>query len=279
MNEISTPEIREGHIHNSLLSIEHFPHYMKVAEMLSKSTMIPKNMIGKPADILIAMDMGLQLGIPLMQAVQDIAVINGRPTLYGDGLLAVVQGHKDYEWIKEDVANGVASCTIKRRNHDAHTVTFSVEDAKKAGLWGKPGPWTQYAERMQSMRARGFAIRNIFSDALRGVKTEEEVQDYAIEGEVIKPNKAKEQLKELISKNKAIKTLSNDKQHDEITNLIHERHFAKSRVQGALTHYKSSSIVELSESDADSFIAILKKEPVKTEEIDMETGEVIPVLK
>ena len=42
----------------SLFSIENFSHYMSVAETLSKSTLVPKGMIGKPADILIAMEYG-----------------------------------------------------------------------------------------------------------------------------------------------------------------------------------------------------------------------------
>jgi hypothetical protein len=55
---------------------------------------------------------------------------------------------------------------------------FSVEDAKRAGLWGKQGPWTAYPKRMLSMRARGFAIRDCFADVLKGLITAEEAQDY-----------------------------------------------------------------------------------------------------
>jgi hypothetical protein len=53
-----------------------------------------------------------------------------------------------------------------------------VADAKKAGLWGKAGPWQQYPGRMMALRARGFALRNAFADALRGLITAEEAQDY-----------------------------------------------------------------------------------------------------
>ena len=47
----------------------------------------------------------------------------------------------------------------------------------QAGLWGKQGPWKQYPKRMLQMRARGFAIRDAFPDALRGMYMAEEVQD------------------------------------------------------------------------------------------------------
>jgi hypothetical protein len=53
-----------------------------------------------------------------------------------------------------------------------------MADAKRAGLAGKSGPWSQYPERMLALRARGFALRNAFADALRGLITAEEAQDY-----------------------------------------------------------------------------------------------------
>ena len=76
----------------------------------------------------------------------------------------------------------VAVCEAKRRGYEKPTVVrFSVADAKKAQLWGKSGPWTQYSRRMLQMRARGFALRDAFPDVLRGLVTAEEAQDYASE--------------------------------------------------------------------------------------------------
>ena len=59
-----------------------------------------------------------------------------------------------------------------------HERKFSVADAKKAHLWGRRGPWENYPERMLQMRARGFALRDSFPDALKGVITVEEAQDF-----------------------------------------------------------------------------------------------------
>ena len=267
-SDIKIDETREGHIEHSLLAKEHFTHYMAVADFLSKSSMVPKGMTNKPADILIAMEMGLQLGIPMMQAIQDIAVINGKPCMYGDGLLAVVQGHKDYEWIQESVINDVATCTIKRKHHEPHSVTFSKEDAKKAALWGKSGPWTQYPDRMLKMRARGFCIRDIFSDALRGIKTDEEVNDYQIDAKPVKST-ASDALKDLLTKKKSapepIKTivLATNEQHDEMEMLISAKGFPKNRVDGACKHYGVGDIKALDFDQANDFISKLNKEPDK----------------
>lgn len=262
--EVQSHDVRQGHIDTSLFSAKNLEHYMRVADMMAKSTMVPKGLIGKPADILICMDMGNQLGIPFMQALQDIAVINGRPSLYGDGLLAVVQGHKDYEWIEETSTSSEATCTIKRRNHEPHTVVFTVDDAKKAKLWNKAGPWSEYPQRMLQMRARGFAIRDIFADALRGVKIAEEAQDYnVIEGEQVKPkNKASSDLKNLLSRKKETKVLSTSEQHEAIENLIHERAFNPERYAKAMAHFKVETHQQMSLEQASKFIEILSKEPI-----------------
>jgi hypothetical protein len=71
------------------------------------------------------------------------------------------------------------------------TVKFSVEDAKRAGLWGKQGPWSAYPKRMMQMRARGFALRDAFPDVLKGLITAEEAEDYPSQPEKdITPAKA-----------------------------------------------------------------------------------------
>jgi hypothetical protein len=68
-----------------------------------------------------------------------------------------------------------------RRGQPPERRTFSVADAKRAKLWFKAGPWTTYPDRMLQMRARGFAIRDTFPDALRGVIIAEEAQDHPTE--------------------------------------------------------------------------------------------------
>jgi hypothetical protein len=156
------------------------------SEMLAKSSMVPKGYQGKPEDILVAVQWGYELGLAPMQALQNIAVINGKPSVYGDAALALCQVHPHCEGIHETIEgegteNPVAVCTVKRKNREPVVCRFSVQDAKRANLWGKQGPWTQYPKRMLQMRARGFALRDAFPDALKGLVTIEEAQDYPSE--------------------------------------------------------------------------------------------------
>ena len=156
---------------------------MQFASMVAKSDFAPKDFKGKPESCLLAIQHGSEVGLSPMQSLQSIAVINGRPTIWGDAALALVQSSPACEYIKEyiegDGDQAVAVCEVKRRGYPAATVsTFSMFDAKRAGLAGKSGPWTQYPARMLALRARGFALRNAFADALRGLVTAEEAQDY-----------------------------------------------------------------------------------------------------
>jgi hypothetical protein len=69
----------------------------------------------------------------------------------------------------------------KRKGRTPVVFKFSVEEAKRALLWGKAGPWTAYPKRMMQMRARGFALRDAFADVLTGLITAEEAHDYPAE--------------------------------------------------------------------------------------------------
>lgn len=130
-------------------------------------------------NIFIACSYGGTLGLNPFQSLQGIAMVNGKPSVYGDTLLGLVRPLCDdfQEWF--DDQTGTAFCVIRRRGSQ-HPVQqkFSYQDAQRAGLTSKKGPWTQYPERMLQMRARGFAIRDAFPDVLSGIITREEAEDY-----------------------------------------------------------------------------------------------------
>lgn len=155
----------------------------RVAEILSKSQLIPKAYQGRPNDVLVSMMWSHNLDVPFIQGIQGIACINGKPAIYGDMALAVVRKSGLLKDIKETVekVDGVltARCEVTRKDQDSKVVsTFSWDDAAAAGLIGKQGPWKQYPKRMLQMRARGFALRDAFPDVLMGMITAEEASDY-----------------------------------------------------------------------------------------------------
>jgi hypothetical protein len=176
------------------LALQSFDDAFRFAKMVAASEFAPKDFKGKPESCLLAIQHGSEVGLSPMQSLQSIAVINGRPTIWGDAALALVQACSVCEYVREYLEgegdNLTAVCEAKRQGYPAPTtVRFSVADAKKASLWGKTGPWTQYPSRMLQLRARGFALRNAFADALRGLVTAEEAQDYPTQPEpvVVRP--------------------------------------------------------------------------------------------
>lgn len=152
---------------------------LKCSEYIAKSSFCPKAFMGKAGDVLICLQMGQELGLKPMQALQNIAVINGKPSLWGDAMLAVCRQSPEFEFIKETYDEKTKSCTciVKRRDEPEFVSTFSEADAKLAQLWGKQGPWSQYPKRMLQMRARGFCLRDSFPDLLRGIISSEEAGD------------------------------------------------------------------------------------------------------
>ena len=177
MNEISTQTQPRG------LALRTMDDAMAFATLVASSDFAPKDFKGKPESCLLAIQHGSEVGLSPMQSLQSIAVINGRPTIWGDAALALVQSSPVCEYVVEHLEGEgdslTAVCEAKRRGYPQTTVVrFSMADAKRAGLAGKGGPWTQYPARMLQLRARGFALRNAFADALRGLITTEEAQDY-----------------------------------------------------------------------------------------------------
>lgn len=161
----------------------------RIAVFMGRAGAIPKSYgSGEEAErkASIAIMKGLEMGWLPMQSVQNMCVINGIPALYGDGAIGRVRetGHLEYckEWLSD--AEDTAFCEVKRKGEPESVVrTFSKQDALTAGLLNKPGPWKLYPKRMMQMRARAFALRDVFADALIGLRIFEELQDYELDAE------------------------------------------------------------------------------------------------
>jgi hypothetical protein len=155
----------------------------RFANAIVASGFAPRGM-EKPEAVLVAIQLGAELGLTPMAALQNTAVINGRPAIYGDAALALVRASGLLESFNEEEVGeaGKDSFGIKvtatRRDGSKGSETFTIGDAKAAKLWGKSGPWTDYPRRMLKFRARGFVLRDVFGDVLKGLRTAEEVRDY-----------------------------------------------------------------------------------------------------
>lgn len=196
------------------LKLQDLDQLWRFSGILKASNLCPKDM-GQEA-LFIAIQMGLEIGLSPMQAIQSTAVINGRPSIYGDAALGLIRATgliQEYDECECDseidvlfrklclstdeqeqrelqvaIAQGQATMDANapdygvtvfswRKGHKPHFGRFTVEDATIAGLWGKAGPWKQYPSRMLKWRARGFILRDDYGDVLKGLRTVEEERD------------------------------------------------------------------------------------------------------
>jgi hypothetical protein len=194
---------------------------LQLASLLSKSKLVPKG-FENPEACLVGILYGMEVGLSPIAALQRMAIVEGRPTIWGDAALALVEAsgllikieerienlgsqpaEQSSDWPHDGKASGTghkrpdqsdeiqniksktAICQVLRSGRsEPITRSFSVEDAKRAGLWQKPGPWTDYPDRMLMMRARAFALRDAFPDVLMGLYIREEFEGSNNQGSI-----------------------------------------------------------------------------------------------
>ena len=187
---------------------------VEFSKLMATSQLVPKQYQAKPNDILIAVQMGAEVGLSPLQSLNSICVIHERPTMWGDGLKAVVD-HSGVlaEFEERDSGAALAQaegyCRVKRKGQPAcpkddkghctnqandingvccTTRRFTLEDATRAGLIARSdgkkenaqhgvGPWQCYPGRMLMMRARAWALRDTCGDVLKGLQVREEIED------------------------------------------------------------------------------------------------------
>lgn len=168
--------------------------YQRIAKGYIVAGMVPRGLEGPSPDATLArvtmcLEAGSGLGLSCSQAMQNIMVVNNRPAVWGDAIPALIRASGKCVQIAERLEGtgdaATAVCEMVRLHplpdgtFERETIrrTFSVADAKRAGLWGKTGPWTNYPARMMGIRARAFCGRDGFADVLMGFGVVEELQD------------------------------------------------------------------------------------------------------
>lgn len=162
---------------------------MEFSKLIAGTSLVPKSYRDKdgkvnPGDILIAVAMGNEVGLKPLQAIQNIAVINGQPTIWGDAMKALCEASGQLEYCVEtwDEKTKTATCKVKRKGKPERVETFSMADAVAADL-AKKDTYVKYPKRMCGARCRSWGLRGEFSDILKGLQCREEVEDYEAVGE------------------------------------------------------------------------------------------------
>ncbi|MCJ8053822.1 recombinase RecT [Shinella curvata] len=189
-----------------------FEETMRVARAVVASGLAPAALIGKKtgddaaAAVAVCIMSGAELGLKPMVSLRSFTVINGKPALYGDGLINVVRQSGKVAFLKTgyEMRDGqmVGYCHAKRSDTGEESrVEFTQAQAERAGLWddrptirkqvwennqkvwkdGQPNdaPWYKFRERMIAWRAAGYCLRELFGDVLGGIRDEFEAREIA----------------------------------------------------------------------------------------------------
>ena len=162
------------------LELQSLGHMLRYADMCLSAGVVPKGV--NQAAVVIAIEYGASVGLSAAMSVQSIAVINGRPSIFGDAVPAlcsdILQDKREWYTGEEFTDDWTAHCELHRVGRSQPCVqSFSWAEAKRAGLDKKSGPWTQYPKRMLMWRARMWAYRDEFPDRLQGMASVEESRD------------------------------------------------------------------------------------------------------
>jgi len=203
-----------------------FEEAKKYCNYLASSALVPKAYQGKPQDVFVALSWGQEVGLSAMNSLRNIAVINGRASMWGDAPIAIVRSHPKCDFILEDNEafayardnidgwehledvdpDSTSICVGKRVGEQAQAREFSVEDVKRAKLGNVHN---QYPKDMRKYKARSRLIDSVFPDLVMGLGQaeiiEESVQLDEEGGAEAKSNNdglANQVLDEVTSKNK-----------------------------------------------------------------------------
>lgn len=165
-----------------------FSELIQISKLIkSAPKFLPKSKVNYSVEELaVNIQIGLELGLTVMQAIQGIMIVNGAASVWGDYMIGLVLASGKLKSINEwpDGSflekNYVARCRVVRHGIDSSAErSFSMDDAIKAGLWAKNEIWKKFPKRMLSMRARSWALRDMFGDVLKGLVAIEESVDYS----------------------------------------------------------------------------------------------------
>lgn len=184
---------------NGVAAPENLDQQYRLAKMYIASRMVPER-FKTPEQLMTALHLVSEhFKESPLTALRQVAVINGVPSFYGDLPLAIVQRSGKMEYKKEFLIDkegkrinqenligdvfGAVCITKRKEEPEDYTTVFTIDDAKRAGLWDK-NVWKNYPKRMLQMRARSQNLKDNFADCLNGIGISE-YDANTIDGELL----------------------------------------------------------------------------------------------
>ncbi len=150
-----------------------------LAEKLAPRSMLPEKLRNKPHDVLAIVMAGRELGLPPWASIRLLNVIEGKPVLTADGMVAVARGSgKCVSFDMIESTDKIATFETVRHGGKPQRMSFTIEEAKTAGLTNKDN-WKKHSAAMLRARAQAALCRVVYQDVLAGVYSDDEAADFS----------------------------------------------------------------------------------------------------
>lgn len=182
----------------SSFSPQGFEHAQRVAKMLASSNLIPANYQGNIQNTMIAMEMANRIGASPLMVMQNLNIIQGKPSWSSSFIIASLNSCKRFSPLRFEMTGegeeygcyAWAFGTGTNEKLEGPKVTWAM--VKAEGWLTKPGSkWKTMPELMFRYRAAAFFGRLYAPDILMGMQTVEEVVDITQEAIVERVNNNK----------------------------------------------------------------------------------------
>jgi hypothetical protein len=146
------------------------------AGYIADTEFVPEALRNRPAAIAAAMLAGAEVGLKPMASLRMVSMIQGRPTLTAEAQRGLVAGAGHELWFEESTTTRAIAAGRRAGSDRIGRVTWTLDDAKRAGIAGKSN-WRAYPAEMLRARASAALARAMFADVTLGIPASEELED------------------------------------------------------------------------------------------------------
>jgi hypothetical protein len=153
---------------------------VKLANVIAETEFVPEVYRNNAPAVAAAMLTGRELGIGPMTALRHVQMVKGIPTLSAEYKRArVLSAGHEFDVLELNTTRCTVSGRRRGSNKPPLTVTFTMDDARKAGLVKDKGAWHTRPRRMLFARAGSELCDFLFADVVNGLPTTEVMADGA----------------------------------------------------------------------------------------------------
>ena len=151
---------------------------LTLADTLSRSSLIPGPLRGKPGDVAVILMHGRELGLTPMRALSEIYVVDGKPSASATLKVGLCVRHSNVcKYFRAiEVTERLATYETQRIGSEPVRFTYSIEDAARAGLTGR-ATWKAHPKQMLSARAKSILATMVYPDLVGNLYDPDEAQD------------------------------------------------------------------------------------------------------